>query len=596
MEIIDKNYLMLQFRNKIYLKNGTEFQSFFESIMKKAFPDFQKIKPDGNKGDAGNDGYRKDSGIYYQVYAPNTPSIRLSEAAKKLKRDFEKLKNGWDEISKIKEYYFVFNDKYSGSIQKLEETISELEKNNPNIKFKLFLAKNLEDVFFKLDESDILNLNFDIDQRQSISNAYKHLESVKTELDRENVKLALKILGNNKDIIFSLKDERLELEYELLECRCLQKLEKVDEAKTKYENISKRYPDDPRAFLYLAEIYLNDKDFDKNKELLEKAEKIDSDYWLLKLEKLVRKNHLGEKIDIANINEQAFPDKLRIKSNFYRLYALFLEGSENRPKADSFIEKAIHLNPDRFSSYIVKLSILEKRLFSKKQDPETLKRAQELLNEIREVEDKFFEYGDIGKRNKAILNIKKLNALRILENFPEFEKISKETLELSINCYFDKQIEQIITIVLQFVSLPDDDLKQLLEYIKISKKEISDELSKTLIFQFNIRENLLSDGKKFFTEINNQKYIDLINLIESKNYKQVLKFIEEDIPFAVTLADTLKSFPELRKKIIENLPNDGNISKEKLLLLLNFDKKDFDEAFNILKKIDLSKSKSLAFS
>ena len=32
--------------------------------------------------------------------------------------------------------------------------------------------------------------------------------------------------------------------------------------------------------------------------------------------------------------------------------------------ADNFIEKAIHLNPNRFSNYDVKLSLIEGRLFS----------------------------------------------------------------------------------------------------------------------------------------------------------------------------------------------------------------------------------------
>jgi len=49
MKPLDKNYLTLQFKNKIHSKSGIEFQSFFENIMEKAFPDFQKIKPCGNK-------------------------------------------------------------------------------------------------------------------------------------------------------------------------------------------------------------------------------------------------------------------------------------------------------------------------------------------------------------------------------------------------------------------------------------------------------------------------------------------------------------------------------------------------------------------
>jgi hypothetical protein len=43
--------------------------------MEKAFFDFQKIRPYGDMGDGGNDGYRKDLGIYYQVYAPRVPKI-----------------------------------------------------------------------------------------------------------------------------------------------------------------------------------------------------------------------------------------------------------------------------------------------------------------------------------------------------------------------------------------------------------------------------------------------------------------------------------------------------------------------------------------
>ena len=68
------------------------------------------------------------------------------KAAKKLKEDFDKLKKNWDHIAEIKEYYFVYNDKYAGA-KKPEEVLSELRKENPNIIFDLFLAENLEDVF-----------------------------------------------------------------------------------------------------------------------------------------------------------------------------------------------------------------------------------------------------------------------------------------------------------------------------------------------------------------------------------------------------------------------------------------------------------------
>ena len=80
MESIDRNYLRLQFWNKVYQKNATEFHSFFEDIMQEAFSDFQKIRPYGKKGDAGNDGYRAIKGIYYQVYAPKNPKEKEKDA------------------------------------------------------------------------------------------------------------------------------------------------------------------------------------------------------------------------------------------------------------------------------------------------------------------------------------------------------------------------------------------------------------------------------------------------------------------------------------------------------------------------------------
>lgn len=86
MEKIDKTYLRLQFWLRIHEKNATEFQTFFEDIMQKAFPNFQKIRPYGNQGDGGNDGYRPDEGIYYQVYAPRKPDEKEAAAAKKLKK------------------------------------------------------------------------------------------------------------------------------------------------------------------------------------------------------------------------------------------------------------------------------------------------------------------------------------------------------------------------------------------------------------------------------------------------------------------------------------------------------------------------------
>jgi hypothetical protein len=588
MKPLDKHFLLLQFRLTIHSSNGTKYQSFFEGIMEKAYSDFQKIKPYGNKGDGGNDGYRKKSGIYYQVYAPNTPKVNELKAAKKLQEDFAKLMVKWDGISTIKEYYFVFNDKFSGSTQQLEKTISLLTKENPSIHFELFLAKDLETTFFMLSEAEMLELGFTIDQRQAITNANIYLNNIQIELDRENSNFALKTLDNIKVIIYELNDENLSLDFEFLECRCLQQLERYDEAKEKYKNISARYPDDLRSLLNLAEIYLLDKDFKNNEIYIEKAEIIDTNFWLVKLERILRKIHLGIAIDPIQFDEKTIPEDPKIISHFFRLYGLIYENLGNRIVADSYIEKAIHLNPNKFINYISKLSLIENRLFSTQNSIEMQQYSQELLDEIEKVEIMFSEYGDIGSRNKAILNGYKLMALQAQENISEFENIVKETFNLLLTCYFNIQIDDLLVKVMLFVSIPNNDLLRLLEYLKYSKKEISDNLSGELISQFNFQDNLFTLGKNFFFDIKHLNYYNFICDLENNDHKKVMEFLQNNQKLSIILANTLKSLPDIRKMIIQKLPDGNGYQKDQLLLLLNFEEKNYDEVLQILKQLDLS--------
>jgi hypothetical protein len=588
MKKLDKNYLALQFRNHILSRNGSAFQSFFESIMEKADPSFEKVKPYGNKGDSGNDGYKNEAGVFYQVYAPNVPSVNGAKAAKKLRDDFQKLKKGWNPISTIKEYNFVFNDKYEGTIQDIEQSLSDLRKNNRKTMFKKLLANDLEKIFFSLDEDDIFDLGFHTDQRQALSIAYSYLEGVKTELDKENALFAQKNLRMIKESIESLDDENLSLEYEILECRCLQKLERVDEAREKYKDIAKRFPDDPRPLLFLAEIYLNDKEPEKNAEILKKAEKINSDFWLLRLEKIIRALHLDEAVDTQNIDEKTFPENPKERASFYRVYAIAFDRAGDQVKADEFLERAARLTPDRYGNYFDELAFIHHRMLLAPDAVQKLQMARDLLEKAEKATSKFLEYGDIGARNKASLNVLKMDALLVEDNIPEFERLSTETYKLAVSCYFDKRIEGILAGVLQYVMLPDDELYQFLDYLMNVKNRISNELLEVLILQFNLRNSLFTDGKNFFEEIDNQEYFRFVNDLEKDHQEQVLGFLQERLPFSIALANTLKAFPVLRRKIIENLPQDKNIQKNKLWLILNFDEEDFDEAFEILKQLDLS--------
>jgi hypothetical protein len=574
MKPIDKHYLRLQFWNKVYQKNATEFQSFFEDIMQEAFSDFQKIRPYGKQGDRGNDGYRPDKGIYYQAYSPQKPQEKEAVAAKKLKQDFETLKANWNQILKIKTFYFVFNDKGLGVSIEIERALAELRQANPHITFNKLIPKDLEDIFFKLKPNQMLTLGFDIDSRNALRIARESLAKLEIDLDRDNGKYVLRSLENHKDIISSLEDEDALVEYEILECRALQNLERVKEAKQRYEILCKRYPNDPRAFLYLAEIHLNNEDFEKNEQLLKEAERIDRSHWLLALEKLVRKYRLGDKIDVTEIDENGFPTNPRLKSNFYRLYAVFLQRAGDQPRAESFIERAISLNPEKINNYYARLSILEGRIFSQFGDKEKFQKDTiDLLSEIDALQDKANNWGGLGPRNQATINVEKINLFQGLENVSEIEKLGEETFELIMQCYFDYLIDNLLTGLLTFVELPKKDFERLLQYLQGAEKAISDGLARMIVIQFNLKTTLFTEGKKFFEVINKKGILDFIDDLEKKEYDEAWIFLKEDLKFSIAMANTAKQFPDFRKKIIENLPDDGNIQKEKLLLLLNYDKK-----------------------
>lgn len=588
MTPLDKNYLLLQFRDKVYQKNATEFQSFFEAILEKGIKGFQKIRPYGNQGDGGNDGYIPDLGIYYQVYAPKEPTEKEAKAAEKFKDNFETLKNKWDQISKIKIFNFVFNDKYSGLSRELEKAKVELKKNNPDIEFKIFTPRDLEEIFFALTSEQMVLLGFDVDSRNALCIAQDFLEKLENELNKGNAGFVLKALENIQYIITEQNEDTLTLDYEIIKAKALQRIEEVPEAKDNYESILKRYPNDPRAPLLLAELYLNDENFDKNNKLLEDAEKIDHDYWLLLLEKLIREYRLGNKIDVSEINEQEFPSDPKIKADYYRIYSLFLERSGDGTKAQSFIEKAIYLNPEKFSGHDVKLSFLEQKLLQKENMDKIQSDGNNFLDDIEEIRQKFFGYGGLSTRNNIFLNIKKFHIFFAQENYLEFEKNAKETFELVLQCYFDYSMDRVLVDLLHFIELPQDDFLRLLSYLQSAEKPISDDLGRILTLQFIHKNTLTTEGKTFFEKAGRKNFVEFITDLENKNYEKALPFIQKDIHYAVNFSVIAKSFSKLRKKIIETLPNDGRVQKEKLLLLLNYDEGDIDEAFSILKGLDLS--------
>lgn len=572
-------------------KNASEFQGFFERIMGEAFSDFTKVYPYGNQGDGGNDGYRPDEGIYYQVYAPRNPEEKQSKAAQKLKKDFENLKDKWNEISKVKIFYFVFNDKDSGVSIEIARALADLKKANPTIEFRLFLPRDLEDIFLNLKKETIQSLGFDVDSRNSFQICEEALEKLEAYLDKGNASYVLESLNSWKDIIYGQNDMGLALNWEILECRALQQLEQIENAKKKYENLCKRYPNDPRPFLYLAEITLNEEEYLENEKLIKEAERIDKDYWLLPLEKDLRDQRLGKKIVGTSFDEGNFPANPRIKSNYYRFYSVALQLEKDFKRAESFVEIALQLNPERIANYITKLGIVESQLFTHDNLDDQKRDAEKLLSEIDSTINIVSLWGELSPRHQVIFNLEKIKAFKFLEIYPEMERLAKESFELIVKFHFDTSIDHYLTGLLGSVELPPADFARLLEYLRKARKGISDELAKALAIQFELKNTLFSEGKYFFQDKNKENILGFIGNLENNEYDKVWDFVKDDQQFAISFAHSAKDLPGLRREIINKLPDGGNIQKDKLLLLINYDESKFDEAFEILKGIDLSKSR-----
>ena len=146
--------LHLLFHNKLHELDGGAYEAFFTKIMSAYDGRFRQVKPQGRIGDRKNDGFIQEEGVYYQVYAPEDLRAKTSEALKKLKEDFDGLYEYWNSISPIKEFFFVVNDKYKGVGPQFYKEIAEVQKEHADVKAALFLAKDLEDVFFLLPERD----------------------------------------------------------------------------------------------------------------------------------------------------------------------------------------------------------------------------------------------------------------------------------------------------------------------------------------------------------------------------------------------------------------------------------------------------------
>ena len=137
---------------------GKQYEDLFVKVMTSCISDFRAVKPHGNIGDRGNDGWVASTGTYYQVYAPEELFSNTEKAQNKVKDDFEKLREYWNCISKINNFYFVVNDKFQGVSPHIHSTLNEIKNRNSLISSGVFDSRSLENVLFSLSNDAICNI------------------------------------------------------------------------------------------------------------------------------------------------------------------------------------------------------------------------------------------------------------------------------------------------------------------------------------------------------------------------------------------------------------------------------------------------------
>ena len=285
--------LRLQFDKKINSITGNEFQNLFYDIMKRTDKDFIEIKTQGSIGDRKCDGYIKNKGIFYQVYAPEDASNKETQknAISKLRKDFEKLyahtKNSHYE--EIKEFIFVINTKGAkGIYPDLADELEKLEKEYNNINFRYMDTDSIKDLFYNLDMNNKRRImDFGIPDISDISIKFEVIQEIVVYLNN-NVKekkfnhdmivpefdRKIEFNGLSKYIKKSLNDANLyvdDLNHYLSDSNLDSNL-LCNIYKTLYKEAKEKYPDDPdEQFNYiLMQSYDSDSITDRRKDYIYK--------------------------------------------------------------------------------------------------------------------------------------------------------------------------------------------------------------------------------------------------------------------------------------------------------------------------------------
>jgi hypothetical protein len=199
--MLDKNILIDALKYRILKLEGEEFQNFFGKLMKDIYKiDYEEMPT--KRGDGGNDGFIISEGKFFALYSPKS-STAEHRNFDKVRSDFEKLINGKYK-DKVKEWVFVYNDKFDGEPRILEE-IEKIEKYNSNIKMERWLMAEVLDLIVNRASETF------IESIQTIS--LSDIREIDLKLIKEIVNFCLKEKTNHDDIDYNVIPFRKKIEF-----------------------------------------------------------------------------------------------------------------------------------------------------------------------------------------------------------------------------------------------------------------------------------------------------------------------------------------------------------------------------------------------
>lgn len=153
---LDYHY-KIALRLKLRQTSGDAFQDFFSTVMAKGHgDDFVRVRPFGQKGDKGCDGYLQSNGQLFACYgALNGEKGKVDYLIGKMTDDFAKAKGHLSDI--IKEWHMVHNLVDGLPVEAISK-LDELRKANPGIVFGFIGLEGIEGRIAQLNSDDVAEL------------------------------------------------------------------------------------------------------------------------------------------------------------------------------------------------------------------------------------------------------------------------------------------------------------------------------------------------------------------------------------------------------------------------------------------------------